>query len=324
VTGSKVEFKTMEFGAPTPPSEFTQEEAASHVTRGELAAGFEVVQNKKFEIVEPLGEGGMGRIYRAYDASMDRYIALKILKPDVPEFQSRRFHREAVIAANFSHPNLVRVLEVGRSPDLTWLAMEYLRGRDVGDVIASRKRISFRVLVDIFDQTLEALQYIHTRKIVHCDIKPENIFVTRDAYDRRLVIVKLIDFGIARSVDGPLELQTHLSGDPRYMPPEQAVINGPIDHRTDIYALGLTFYEVATCRHPFEAWFHHGPVEILEVQKRVVPEPPSKYMPENTPAPLAAAMDAFVAKACAKKPDERHASASEMQAELRAMLELLE
>ena len=288
--------------------------AARHVealerAQGKLKPGATIEQAKSFEIVERLGEGGMGLVYKAYDPSMDRYIALKVLKAGVPESQRARFEREAVIAANFSHPNLVRVLEIGRSGPLHWLAMEYLRGRDIGEVIGNRKAIAFRVLVDIFSQSLDALHYIHTRKIAHCDIKPENIFVTRDAYDRRLVLVKLIDFGIARSYDGPLELQTHITGDPRYMAPEQSVINTPLDHRADLYSLGLTFYECLTRRHPFEDWWGEAPRELLRLQREQEIEPPSLFLPPNTPPPLAAAADRFLLRACAKAPKDRFQSA---------------
>jgi serine/threonine protein kinase len=290
---------------------------AQALADGDLPPGTPILQQKRFEIVERLGEGGMGKIYKAYDPSMDRYVALKVLKPDVPETEQSRFHREAVVAANFSHPNLVRVLEVGHSETFQWFAMEYLRGNDVGHVLARRRYISFRVLIDIFNQTLEALNYIHTRSIAHCDIKPENIFITRDAYDRRLVIVKLIDFGIAREYGGPLELHTHITGDPRYMAPEQAIINGRIDQRVDLYALGVT------TRHPIEDHFDLPPVKLLELQVRHTFEPPSLYMPENTPPELAAAVDDFVARACAKDPRHRFNNALEMQAELRSMLGIL-
>lgn len=293
------------------------------LAEGDLPPGTPVVQQKRFEIVERLGEGGMGKIYKAYDPTMDRYIALKVLKPDVPESERSRFLREAVVAANFSHPNLVRVLEVGQSDTFQWFAMEYLRGNDVGHVLARRRYISFRVLIDIFTQTLDALHYIHTRNIAHCDIKPENIFITRDAYDRRLVIVKLIDFGIARDLEGPLELRTHITGDPRYMAPEQAIINGRIDHRVDLYALGVTFYEVVTTRHPVEDYFELPPTKLLEVQVKHEFDPPSNFMPANTPPDLAAAVDDFTARACAKHPDHRHADAMEMKAELQSMLRTL-
>ena len=289
----------------------------------ELAPGTPIRQQKEFEIVERLGEGGMGRIYKAYDSSMDRYIALKVLKPNVPESERRRFHREAVLAANFSHPNLVRVLETGQHGELRWLAMEYLRGRDIGHVLTSGKQVHFRVLCDIFLQTLEALEYIHTRKIAHCDIKPENIFITRDAYDRRLVIVKLIDFGISCNFEGPRELRKHITGDPRYMAPEQAVINGPLDHRVDLYALGVTFYEAVTGRHPFEEAFEEGPKKLLEMHRTAAIPPPSRYLPPHTPSALADLIDRFVAHACAKNPATRFRSAAEMEEMLRRILGVL-
>lgn len=317
---SAVEYTTAAIGSPKTAEELVAEQ----LDRGMLHAGTLIEQQKTYEIVEELGEGGMGRIYKAFDPTMDRYVALKVLKPDVPAMQKTRFHREAVIAANFSHPNLVRVLEVGRAGDLQWLAMEHLRGRDVGAVLSKRKPMPFRVLVDIFDQTLDALHYIHTRGIAHCDIKPENIFITRDTYDRRLVIVKLIDFGIARNIEGPLELQTHITGDPRYMAPEQAVMNGKIDHRADFYAMGISIFEAATCRHPFEEFMDQGPQAMLVKQAREEFPPPSRFMPANTPPELAAAMDALVARATIKTPDGRHDSALEMQAELRKMLALLD
>ncbi len=300
------------------------EALARAMADGDLPPGTAVIQQKRFEVVERLGEGGMGKVYKAYDPTMDRYVALKVLKPDVPETERSRFHREAVVAANFSHPNLVRVLEVGQSDTFQWFAMEYLRGNDVGHVLARRRYISFRVLVDIFSQTLDALNYIHVRSIAHCDVKPENIFITRDAYDRRLVIVKLIDFGIARDLDGPLELHTHITGDPRYMAPEQAVINGGIDCRCDLYALGVTFYEVVTTRHPVEQHFDLPPAKLLEVQIKHEFEPPSRFMPENTPAELAAAVDDFAARACAKRPSDRFENALEMQAALNGMLRVLQ
>ena len=301
-----------------------QQQALSRaLAEGDLPPGTPVVQQKRFEIVERLGEGGMGKIYKAFDPTMDRYVALKVLKPDVPESERSRFHREAVVAANFSHPNLVRVLEVGHSEGFQWFAMEYLRGNDVGHVLARRRYISFRVLIDIFEQALEALHYIHIRQIAHCDIKPENIFITRDPYDRRMVIVKLIDFGIARDLEGPLELHQHITGDPRYMAPEQAVINGRIDHRVDLYALGVTFYEVVTTRHPVEEHFDLPPTKLLELQCRKQFDPPSNFMPANTPPELAAAVDDFVARACAKDPEGRFASARDMQTELASMLRIL-
>jgi serine/threonine-protein kinase len=268
----------------------------------ELPAGTQIPMAKAYEIIEPLGEGGMGQIYRAYDPSMDRYVALKVLKEGVEETEMRRFRKEAHLAGNFQHQNLVRVLEVGHSEGMNWLAMEWLRGRDIGHVLAGRKQTNFRLIAEIFTQVLNALDYVHTRSIIHLDIKPENIFITRDTYDRRLVIAKLIDFGIARVLSQPLEPQAYLTGDPRYMAPEQAVLNGPVDARTDLYALGMSFYELVASEHPFEDSLDVEPLELLEMQKH---------------------LDGFFELACAKDPDHRFENANAMRRALEQIVTFL-
>lgn len=289
-----------------------------------LSSGSEIAHTKTFEIVEPLGEGGMGQVFRAYDPTMDRYVALKVLKPGMHPLEQAQFHREALIAADFSHPNLVRVLEVGHHQEMAWLTMEYLRGRDVGDIITNRKMISFRILVDIFGQALDALIYLHARGIAHCDIKPENIFITRDPYDRRLVVVKIIDFGIARHFNRDDDISEQISGDPRYMPPEQAVMNAQFDHRADLYALGITLYECLCRLHPFERQIEEGARALLAAHKDKPVPPPSLYLPSNTPPPLAKFFDDFIEVACAKAPEHRFDNAKAMKRVLERMLEYLD
>jgi serine/threonine-protein kinase len=286
--------------------------------------GTTIVQRKNFEVIEMMAEGGMGQVYKAYDPSMDRYIALKILKHEVPESERMRFHREALIAANFSHPNLVRVLEVGASGGLQWMAMEHLRGRDLGELLSRGQTIAFRLLLDIFTQALDALHYIHIRNIVHCDIKPENLFITRDLYDRKLVIVKLIDFGISRVLGEAQENSRYIMGDPRYMAPEQSVLNGHVDARSDLYSLGMTFFEAVTLRHPIEGAFDLDVEELLRHQRTTEPPPPSTLLPPHTPTMLAQAIDRFTAKACAKNPQRRFQDALSMRKALETMLDLLE
>ena len=290
----------------------------------ELAPGSQVEQRKAFEIIDRIGEGGMGKIYKAYDPNMDRYVALKVLKPGVPEAFRRRFRREATIAADFSHPNLPRVLDVGCHEDtgLEWLTMEHLRGSDLGEIVDARRKVAFPLLVDIAKQTLDALDYMHIRRIVHCDVKPDNIFVTRDPFNRRIVIVKLIDFGICRSMDPPLELQREVSGDPRYMAPEQTVLNGPVDQRADLYALGITLYECITGKHPFEEWLDVEVRELLRMHCRVLPPRPSSRLDPSTPPRLAQAIDDFFAKACAKDPDARFEDAPAMKKAVAGLLDV--
>ncbi|MEM9459857.1 MAG: serine/threonine-protein kinase [Myxococcota bacterium] len=288
----------------------------------ELPAGSQLLHSKSFEIVSRVGEGGMGKVYRAYDPRMDRYVALKVLKLDVPEAAKRRFAREALIAANFSHPNLPRVLDVGHSETLgiDWLTMEYLRGRDLGEIIDRGRPVTVPLMVDMISQVLDALDYIHIRKIVHCDVKPDNIFITRDPYNRGLVIVKLIDFGISRTLDPPEEL-TELSGDPRYMAPEQAVLHGPFDHRADFYSLGVTLYEMITGQHPFEEHLDEDPQVLMEMQCDEDIPAPSALLGPNVPPRLLNAMDALVARATAKEPADRFENAMQMKQALRGLLD---
>jgi len=282
-----------------------------------------VSQTKTFEVVERIGEGGMGRIYRAFDPVMDRYVALKVLKPDVPESERRRFRREAVVAANFSHPNLPRVLDRGGDPEhgIEWMTMEFLRGRDLGRIIDLGREIAFALLIDIFSQTLDALDYIHTRRIVHCDVKPDNIFVTRDSYDRRIVIVKLIDFGVCRSLDAKEQPTKQLIGDPRYMAPEQTVVDGQICPQTDLYSLGLTFYEAIVGSHPFDAQLQGRPTRhLLKVQRKEMPAPVATRRPDM-PTPLAVAIDQIISLACAKDPARRYPDAKAMKRGIQHLLD---
>jgi len=290
---------------------------------GALAPGCKVSHEKAFDVIEIVGEGGMGKVYRAYDPVMDRYVALKVLKLDVPETERRRFRREAVIAANFSHPNLPRVLDRGGNPDqgLEWMTMEYLRGRDLGRIIDLGREIAFPLLIDIFVQALDALDYIHTRRIVHCDVKPDNIFVTRDSYDRRIVIVKLIDFGVCRSLDAREQPSKQLIGDPRYMAPEQTIVGGPICPQTDLYALGLTFYEAVTGAHPFDAEIQaRSTKHLLKIQRRVMPSPVKDRKPE-IPTPIAVAIDQVISLACAKDPARRYPDAKAMKRGMQGLLD---
>jgi serine/threonine-protein kinase len=288
-----------------------------------LPPGTMIEQHKGYEIVEPVGEGGMGRVYRAYDPSMDRYVALKVLKPGASEEERQKFKREGVLAANFSHPNLIRVLEIGATGTLQWMAMEWLRGRDIGDVLGGGRQTPWRIIVDIFSQVLDALDYVHTRSIAHCDIKPENIFITRDGYDRGLVVVKVIDFGIARELKKPLEHSEYVTGDPRYLAPEQALLDNPFDVRVDLYALGMTLYEITTGRHPLDDYLHLDPLELLDLQQTMRFASPSKLLPANTPAAFKLAFDGFIARATAKSPEDRFRSAMEMKAALIGLMDRL-
>jgi serine/threonine-protein kinase len=289
----------------------------------DLPPGTVITFSKRFQIVGPLGEGGMGKVFKAFDPFMNRYVALKVLKDDVPESEQRRFRLEARLCGSFAHPNLPRVLDLGttREHGLFWFAMEFLEGRDIRGAMEGGRTVPLHVLCEIFRQVLDALHYVHLRKIVHRDIKPANIFVTRDPHDPALRTVKVLDFGVARDLSDPKpEESTFIVGDPHYMAPEQTRPGGAVDPRSDLYALGMTFYEAITGHHPFEDVFDERPREILRCHRERVPAPPSTYLPADTDEELATAIDGIFEAACGKSPAERFADARVMQ---RALGELM-
>lgn len=289
----------------------------------DLPPGTVITLSKRFQVTGRLGEGGMGKVFKAFDPYMNRYVALKVMKADVPEGEQRRFRLEARLCGGFAHPNLVRVLDVGttREHDLFWFAMEFLEGRDLRVALKRAGTAPMHILAEIFGEVLEALNYIHRRQIVHRDVKPANIFVCRDPRDPEFRPVKLLDFGVAKDLsDDKPDDPNLILGDPRYMPPEQTRPNRPLDHRADLYALGMTFYEALTGHHPFEDCYGEHPRALLKAHRERVPAPPSTYLPADTPAEVANQLDAFFGSACAKDPEDRFPDAKAMLRALRALV----
>ncbi len=296
---------------------------ASAPEHHDLEPGAVIQFTKRFQVVGQLGEGGMGKVFKAFDPFMNRYVALKVMKVDVPESEQRRFRLEARLCGSFAHPNLPRVLDLGttREHGLFWFAMEFLEGRDIRGAMEQGRTVPLHVLCEIFRQVLDALHYIHLRGIVHRDIKPANIFVTRDPFDPELRPVKVLDFGVARVLEDPTpEDPTLILGDPRYMAPEQTRPAAAVDGRADLYALGITFFEAITGVHPFEDCFEEHPREIMRAHRERPPAMPSSYLPGDTPTDEAEAIDGFFIAACAKLPAERFTNARVMK---RALGELM-
>ncbi|PRQ10047.1 serine/threonine protein kinase [Enhygromyxa salina] len=293
----------------------------------ELASGSLITQSKTYKIVDRLGEGGFGKVYKVFDPIMNRYSALKMMKMSVPEDERRRFRQEARLCGTFMHPNLIRTLEVGTTKEhgLFWFAMDYLEGSDLLGYLNRGQQLSFAHLREIFSQTLDALTHVHARNFVHCDIKPANIFVAIDLYDPNLRLVKLIDFGVAMDLsdqDAPPKGTPRIMGDPFYMPPEQTYANPKLDARSDLYALGITFYEMVTNgRHPFEDLFEAHPREVLIAQRERIPAPPSTYLAPDIDPEHASDVDGFFATATAKNPDERFPSAEIMKRALQHVVD---
>lgn len=201
----------------------------------------------KFEVVEMLGRGAMGVVYKGYDPALARHVAIKVMTAHLemdPELRAR-FFREAQAAGSLQHPNIITVFELGESDGQPFIAMEFVPGRDLDDIIADREPLTVVEKVDLIEQVCRGLAYAHERGIIHRDVKPANIRVTEMGQ------VKLMDFGVAHLISSELTQTGSLVGTPYYMAPE--VINGhPVDVRADIFSLGATFYELLSYTRPFQ------------------------------------------------------------------------
>jgi tRNA A-37 threonylcarbamoyl transferase component Bud32 len=241
------------------------------------------------EIVDILGKGGMGVVYKARQPALDRMVALKLLPKRMaldPDFQER-FKREAKALASLSHPNIVAVYDFGAEDGVFFFAMEFIDGVSLRQVIRERK-LSSEQAIKIVPQLCDALQYAHSEGVVHRDIKPENILIDRKGR------VKIADFGLAKltGADQPVQLtQTNMvMGTPHYMAPEQLENPKSVDHRADIYSMGVVFYEMLT---------NELPIGRFEV--------PSKKVQVDV------RLDEVVLKTLEKEPDRRYQHASELK-----------
>jgi serine/threonine protein kinase len=204
----------------------------------------------QFEILEFIGKGGMGAVYKARQPVLDRFVALKILPPNVagtPGF-TERFNREARALARLVHPNIVAVHDFGQAGDLNYFIMEFVDGANLREVERAGRLTPEQALA-IVPQICEALQFAHNEGIVHRDIKPENILIDKKGR------VKITDFGIAKILDqnvsnAPLTGVRDVVGTPHYMAPEQVEKPSLVDHRADIFSLGVVFYEMLTGELP--------------------------------------------------------------------------
>lgn len=303
---------------------YAQAQAMSHgfTPPGQQTAlsGTEIHHVKRYEILSCVGEGGMGWVYRAYDPVLERDVAIKVLKPEIPEHQRRRFRQEALYGARFAYPGIARVYDLVQDPQegAPWFAMEYLSGKDLAEIAhrarSSDRPIPLRLIHDAFRHALGALAYCHDCSIVHRDVKPANMFVTRDP-NTRLVTTKLLDFGVALDLadEGGVSREKQLVGDPRYMGPEQTRLGNDIDHRVDLYAAGMCLYELIVGRHPFEDLLDAPMRDLVAAHRERVPLPMSNFMPDDTDVELAQGLDDLFSKACAKDPKDRFQNAHQMQ-----------
>jgi len=267
----------------------------------------------RYEVLGELGQGAMGIVYKAKDPLIDRVVAIKTitlsLALDEKEEYEGRFYQEAKAAGRLNHPNIVTIYDVGKSGDVAYIAMEFLQGRELRDIMNDAGLLPVDQVLDIVAQVAQGLAYAHEHEIVHRDVKPSNIMVVHDGH------VKITDFGIARMASSAVHTQTGMVlGSPKYMSPEQ-VMGKTIDQRSDIFSLGVMLYEMLTGQAPFNG---ENVNAIMYQTLNAVPAPP------NTLNPAVPEMANFiVAKALAKKLEDRYQNARDFAVDLRACRDTL-
>ena len=257
--------------------------------------------NERYRIKSRIGGGGMANVYLGYDIILKRDVAIKVLRPEFandPEF-IERFDREALAATSLAHPNIVSIYDVGEEGDIFYIVMEYVDGETLKDYVKKHGKLSVEETIDIMEQLTSAIQHAHENGLIHRDIKPQNILIDRSGK------IKVTDFGIAVALSATALTQTNsVLGSVHYLSPEQAR-GGKATKLSDIYSLGIVFYELVTGELPFTG---QSPVSIA--LKHLQDETPS--VRKLNPA-IPQSVENIILKATAKNPFHRFRSVSEMQ-----------
>ncbi|EIW01044.1 Stk1 family PASTA domain-containing Ser/Thr kinase [Thermoanaerobacter siderophilus] len=267
------------------------------------------ILGNRYEILEKIGEGGMAKVYKAKCHLLNRIVAIKILRPEFAADEDfvKKFRRESQAAASLSHPNIVSIYDVGQEGDIYYIVMEYVKGRTLKKLISENGGpLEVGRAIEIARQVCKALDHAHRNRIIHRDIKPQNILVTDDD------VVKVTDFGIARAANGSTITYTgDVVGTAYYFSPEQAR-GGIVDERTDIYSLGIVLYEMLTGKVPFEG---DSPISVAlkHIQEDIIP--PSK-LNDKVPKEL----DQIVLKATQKDVNLRYQTAADFLKDLDTFL----
>ena len=271
----------------------------------------------RYRIVERVGQGGMGKVYKVTHAQLGKTFALKIISEKFQDEGKARdlFFREARLASSLSHPNIASVVDFGEDEQYgAFMVMEFLEGEPLSRILRRETRLSVRQACDIMVQVAEALHYIHSNKIVHCDIKTENILQCQvPGSKRKKQLVKLLDFGLARSTAAGRNTSS-LSGTPHYVAPER--IRGErASPQSDIYGLGILFYELLTGKVPWDG----NVAQILCGHLDLAPTPPSKLIEGG----LDQAVENLILRALAKSTRNRHKNMAAFIYELRTVMDML-
>lgn len=266
------------------------------------------ILGKRYEITEKIAQGGMSIVYKALDLNLNRYDAVKVLKEDFASNMEilERFKQEANAVAFLSHPNIVNIYNVGSEDNIHYIVMEFVKGQTLKEIIRDRGMLSNEELLNYSYQIARALECAHNNNIIHRDIKPHNIIITKDD------LVKVTDFGIAKHSDSATITNSgKIIGSAHYFSPEQARGN-LTDRRSDIYSLGIVMYEMATGVVPFDA---ESPITIaLKHMQEPLPSP--KLMNKN----LTDGIERVILKATAKNPIDRYQRIEDMMMDLRTLM----
>ena len=259
----------------------------------------------RYELIEKIGEGGMAVVYKARCRLLNRYVAIKILRPEFTKDVQfvENFKRESQAAAGLQHPNIVSVYDVGKEGNIHFIVMELIDGRPLSDIIEERAPMDYKTSIELIKQVASALSVAHRNHIIHRDVKPHNIMITKDG------MAKLADFGIAKAVsDSTLATETSkVIGSVHYFSPEQAR-GAYVDERSDIYSLGIVLYEMLTGQVPFDG---DNPVQVALMHINEEITPPSELVPGIPPA-----LEKLVMKATDKYQSNRYKSADEFLEDL--------
>jgi eukaryotic-like serine/threonine-protein kinase len=260
-----------------------------------------VLLNDRYQLLEQLGTGGMAFVYRARDVVLDRDVAIKVLRKDYSdneEFQNQ-FRLEARSAANLSHPNIVTVHDFGFADGLLYIVMEHIPGKDLKQLIRERGRFSVQDGIPLMVQACAGIGYAHRAGLVHCDVKPHNMLVSKD------MRLKVTDFGIARALASftPSERTDVVWGSPLYFAPEQAAGEPPTP-ASDVYSLGIVMYELLSGTPPFTAGTAD---ELARLHISARPVPIREYIPD-----IPSALEEILMKVLSKEPAARYRTADQL------------
>lgn len=261
-----------------------------------------IIQNR-YEIIEQVGSGGMSVVYKAKCHVLNRYVAIKVLKPEFSDDKSfvSKFRIEAQSAAGLSHPNIVNVFDVGEENGFHYIVMELVEGITLKEYIQQNGRLPYQTALDFIMQIVAGIEVAHEHHTIHRDIKPQNIIVSKNG------TLKVTDFGIAKAATSNT-IASSAMGSVHYISPEQAR-GGYSDERSDIYSLGITLYEMLTGRVPFEGE-NNVTVALMHIQSELIP--PREYYPD-----IPVGLENIVLKATQKKPEKRYLTTNAMFADLK-------